>query len=276
MHSVTTAGVDIPAIGFGTWQIEGDDAQRMVEAALEVGYRHIDTAAIYGNETEVGRGLAAAGLPRDQVFVTTKIWVDTFAEGDLQRAAEASLKRLGLDQVDLLLLHWPKPRPPLAETIGALNDVKNRGWTRAIGVSNFPSAFWREAQALSEAPLATNQVEYHPFLTQKTILATARELESSVTAWSPLAQGKVTDDPVLEAIAGAHGKSPGQVALRWLVQQEGVIAIPRTTKEHRARENFDIFDFTLTDDEMGRIHALGLPSGRIGDWIDPAFRWDPE
>lgn len=274
MQSITVGDVTIPLIGFGTWQLEGDDARRMTEAALEIGYRHIDTAAIYKNEAQVGRGLQAAGLPRDEVFVTTKIWVDSFADGDLQRAAEASLQRLGLEHVDLLLLHWPKPNPPIEETIAALNEVKARGWTRSIGLSNFPSQFWRRAQAASEALLVTNQVEYHPFLTQQTLLATAKALGSSITAWSPLAQGKIVGEPTLEAIAAAHGKSVGQVALRWLVQQ-GVVAIPRTTKESRARENFEIFDFELSDDEMTRIHALGSPQGRIGDWLDPAFSWDP-
>lgn len=273
MQSITVGDVAIPLLGFGTWQLEGEVARRMTEAALEIGYRHIDTAAIYRNESEVGQGLKAAGLPRDELFLTTKIWVDSFAEGDLQRAAEASLQRLGVDHVDLLLLHWPKPNPPLEETIGALNDVKARGWTRAIGLSNFPSQLWRRAQAASEALLVTNQVEYHPFLTQETLLQTAKDLGSSLTAWSPLAQGKIVGDPTLEAIAGAHGRTVGQVTLRWLVQQ-GVVAIPRTTKESRARENFGVFDFSLTEEEMARIHALGSPDGRIGDWLDPAFSWD--
>ena len=273
MLNVTASGVRIPALGFGTWQLEAKDARRMVEAALEIGYRHIDTAFIYRNEAEVGAAIRASGVPRDEIFLTTKVWVDSFADGDLQRAAQGSMERIGVGPVDLLLLHWPKLQPPLSETIPALNDARAGGFTRSIGLSNFPSGMWEEAQRLSEAPLVTNQVEYHPYLTQQTLLATAGRLGSTLTAWSPLAQGKVANDAVLVRIGAAHGKSPGQVTLRWLVQQ-GVIAIPRTTKEHRARENFDIFDFELSDDEMARISALGSPQGRLGDWLDPALQWD--
>lgn len=272
--TVTASGVDIPLLGFGTWQLEPADARRMVAQAIRIGYRHIDTAFIYHNEEAVGRGVADAGVNRDELFVTTKIWVDNFSDGDLQRQAEESAGRLGLTP-DLLLLHWPKPAPPLEETIRALNDARARGFTRHIGLSNFPSAEFRKAAALSDAPLITNQVEYHPFLSQRTLIATARELGSSITAWSPLAQGKVAEEPVIVEIARAHGKTPGQVALRWLIQQD-VAAIPRTTRETRARENFDIFDFALSEEEMNRLHALARPDGRIGDWIDPAFKWDQD
>lgn len=274
MQTVRAGEIAIPSLGFGTWQLEGPDARRMVEAALEIGYRHVDTAYIYKNEAEVGAAIRASGVPRDEVFLTTKVWVDFFKDGELQSAAEGSVERLGVGPVDLLLLHWPKPNPPLAETIRALNEVRSKGLTRSIGLSNFPSAVWKEAQRLSEAPLVTNQVEYHPFLTQETLRATAAELGSTLTAWSPLAQGKAADDPTLVEIAKAHGKTPGQVTLRWLVQQ-GVVAIPRTAKESRARENFAIFDFALTDEDMQRVFALGFPQGRLGDWLDPAFRWDP-
>jgi diketogulonate reductase-like aldo/keto reductase len=273
MRNVTAAGVAIPALGFGTWQLKADEAQRMVEAALEIGYRHIDTAFIYENEAAVGAGIRASGVARDQIFLTTKVWVDSFAEGDLQKAARGSMERLGVGPVDLLLLHWPKARPPLSETIGALNDARAQGFTRNIGLSNFPSAIWREAQRLSEAPLVTNQVEYHPYLSQRTLLRTAAELGSSLTAWSPLAQGKIAHEPVLGEIGERHGKTPGQVTLRWILQQD-VVAIPRTAKESRARENFGIFDFELSAEEMEQISALGSPQGRLGDWLDAAFQWD--
>ncbi len=272
--SITIDGATIPLLGFGTWQLEPEDARRMVGEALRIGYRHIDTAKIYNNEEAVGEAIRASGLPRDEIFLTTKIWVDDFHEGDLQRAAEASVKRLGMEP-DLLLLHWPKPDPSFAESLGALNDARRRGLTRLIGLSNFPSREFRAAQAVSEARLVTNQVEYHPYLRLNALLRTARELGSSITAWSPLAQGQVADDPVIGEIAAAHGKTPGQVTLRWFVQQQ-VIAIPRTQKESRARENFDILDFELSDEEMGRIHALARPDGRLGDWIDPAFQWDQD
>jgi 2,5-diketo-D-gluconate reductase A len=271
--AVRSGDVLIPAIGFGTWQLENGSAQPLVEQALEIGYRHIDTAQIYRNERDVGAGIAASGIKRDDIFLTTKVWVDHFADGDLQRSAEKSLEKLGVDHVDLLLLHWPKPDTPLAETMAALNEVKARGLTRAIGVSNFPSAVLAEAQALSKAPLATDQVEYHPYLSQKTLIAAAHAAGTSITAWSPLAQGKVAQDPVLIAIGQAHGKTPGQVTLRWLIQQ-GVIAIPRTKTPARIAENFDVLDFELSDVEMAAVFALARPDGRLGNWLDAAFSWD--
>lgn len=276
--TVTASGVEIPLLGFGTWQLEGDDARRMVREALRIGYRHIDTAWIYRNEKAVGDGIAdavAEGIvTRDDIFVTTKIWVDHFQHDALLRQAEESAISLGLTP-DLLLLHWPKPTPALAETIGALNAALETGFTKNIGLSNFPSALFREAAALSGAALITNQVEYHPYLSQKTLIQTARELGSSITAWSPLAQGKIADDAVIGEIAKTHGKTNGQITLRWIIQQ-GVIAIPRTAKETRAAENFDIFDFELSPDEMTRISALSRPDGRIGDWLDEAFQWDQD
>ena len=274
MKTVKTADIEIPALGFGTYQLEPADARRMVAEALRIGYRHVDTAFIYKNEEGVGQGIADSGVARDDVFLTTKIWVTNFRDGDLQRQAEESAERLG--QVpDLLLLHWPKPDPAMEETIKALNDARARGFAKNIGLSNFPSALFRKAFDLSEAPLVTNQVEYHPYLSQKTLIDTARDLGSSITAWSPLAQGKIADDAILNEIGRAHGKSAGQVTLRWIVQQ-GVIAIPKTSSEKRAAENLDIFDFELTADEMARIHGLAHPGGRIGDWIDPAFEWDQD
>ena len=270
--TIKAGGAEIPLLGFGTWMLESDDARRMTAAAIDIGYRHIDTAWIYRNEAAVGQGLRDSGVARDDVFVTTKIWVQHFRDGDLQRQAEESARSLGFTP-DLLLLHWPKTTPPMAETIRALNDAKERGLTRHIGVSNFPSAQFRQAAALSEAPLVTNQVEHHPYLSIDTLKAVARDLGSSITAWSPLAQGKIADDDVLAGIARGHGKTPGQVTLRWLIQN-GVIAIPRTTKESRAKENFNVFDFTLSADEIARIDGLARADGRLGDWIDPEFQWD--
>ncbi|MGO4408630.1 MULTISPECIES: aldo/keto reductase [unclassified Brevundimonas] len=276
--TVTASGVEIPLLGFGTWQLEGEDARRMVREALRIGYRHIDTAWIYKNEKAVGDGIAdavAEGIvAREDVFVTTKIWVEHFQADALLRQAEESAASLGLTP-DLLLLHWPKPTPSFEETIGALNEAQEQGFTRHIGLSNFPSALFRQAAGLSKAPLVTNQVEYHPYLSQKTLIETARELGSSITAWSPLAQGKIADDPVIGEIASAHGKTNGQVTLRWIIQQ-GVAAIPRTAKETRAAENFDIFDFELSAEEMALIHALARPDGRLGDWLDAAFQWDQD
>lgn len=276
--ALIASGVEIPLLGFGTWQLEAEDARRMVREALRIGYRHIDTAWIYKNEKAVGDGIAdavAEGIvARDDIFVTTKIWVEHFHRDALLRQAEESAISLGLTP-DLLLLHWPKPTPSLAETIEALNAAQEQGFTKHIGLSNFPSSLFREAAALSKAPLITNQVEYHPYLSQKTLIETARELGSSITAWSPLAQGKIADDAVIGEIAKVHGKTNGQVTLRWIIQQ-GVVAIPRTAKESRAAENFDIFDFELPTDEIARISALARPDGRLGDWLDAAFQWDQD
>ena len=273
--TVIASGVEIPLLGFGTWQLEAEDARRMVHEALRIGYRHIDTAWIYKNEKAVGDGVAdavAEGIvARDDIFVTTKIWVEHFTHDALLRQAEESAISLGLTP-DLLLLHWPKPTPSLEETIGALNAAQERGFTKHVGLSNFPSPLFREAAALSQAPLITNQVEYHPYLKLSKLKAAAKALGSSITAWSPLAQGKIADDPTINEIARAHGKSAGQVTLRWLIQHK-IIAIPRTSKESRARENFDIFDFALTDEEMQRMDALDRGE-RLGDWLDPAFEWD--
>ncbi|WP_297515605.1 aldo/keto reductase [uncultured Caulobacter sp.] len=273
--TVRSGDVLMPALGFGTWQLENGTAVPLVEKALEVGYRHIDTAQIYRNERDVGAAIKASGVKRDEIFLTTKVWIDQFADGDLQRSAEKSLEKLGVDHVDLLLLHWPKPEVPLAETLKALNEVRSRGLTRAIGLSNFPSALLRQAADLSEAPIANDQVEYHPYLSLKTLKAKADELGTSITAWSPLAQGKVAQDLVLIEIGRAHGKTPGQVTLRWIIQQ-GIIAIPRTSNPARIEENFDILDFALSDEEMTRIHALARPDGRLGDWLDKAYQWDAE
>lgn len=276
--ALTVDGNAIPLLGFGTWNLTPEDARRMVAEALRIGYRHIDTAWIYRNEAAVGDGIRdaveAGHVAREDVWLTTKIWVDHFDRAGLLNQARESLASLGYTP-DLLLLHWPKAEPSFEETLGALNEAKDLGLTRAIGLSNFPSSEFRKAQTLSKARLVTNQVEYHPFLKLTKLLDTAKYLDSSITAWSPLAQGKVADDSTLIEIGRAHGKTPGQVALRWLIQQN-VIAIPRTAKESRAAENFDIFDFALSAEEMDRIHALARPDGRLGDWIDPAFQWDSE
>jgi 2,5-diketo-D-gluconate reductase A len=271
---ITVDGLTIPLLGFGTWQLEPADARRMVAEALRIGYRHIDTAWIYKNEAAVGDGIRDSGVPRDQIWLTTKIWVAHFERDALLVQAEESANSLGFTP-DLLLLHWPKVTPSIPDTIAALNEAKDRGLTRSIGVSNYPSAQFRQAQAASNARIVTNQVEYHPYLSLKTLRSTAEELGSSITAWSPLAQGQIADDPVIGEIAAAHGKTPGQVTLRWLIQQD-VIAIPRTVKPERAAENFDIWDFELSDDEMQRIHGRARPDGRLGDWIDRDFVWDPE
>lgn len=273
MHRVSANGADIPALGFGTWRLDGEVARRMVETALELGYRHVDTAQMYGNEAEVGAAVRASGLPREEVFVTTKIWPDDFRADDLERAVERSLDRLKLGWIDLLLLHWPNPAVPLVETFPALEAAKERGVVKHVGVSNFTVGLMAEALRVARVPIATNQVEYHPFLSQQALLPRLRAAGIALTAYCPLARGRVQDDAVLARIGRAHGRTPAQVALRWLIQQDGVIAIPRSSRPEHARTNLAVFDFELSPSEIAEITALGTAAGRIGK-PDFAPAWD--
>ncbi|GBD43038.1 2,5-diketo-D-gluconic acid reductase B [bacterium HR40] len=275
MIVVEAHGARIPALGLGTWELAGALCERIVELALAIGYRHFDTAQMYGNEREVGRAIAKSGIARAEVFVTTKIWPDSFRRGTLQAAAAASVERLGLVP-DLLLLHWPNPNVPLAETMEALVDARARGFTRHIGISNFPTRLMAEAISLSPVPLVTNQVEYHPFLSQRRVLAACRDAGMALTAYCPLARGRVFGHPVLRRIASRHGKNEGQVALRWLLQQPMVAAVPRSARPEHLRANFEVFDFTLSEAEMAEIAALADPRGRVVDIDGLAPPWDPE
>ncbi|WGF86602.1 aldo/keto reductase [Marinivivus vitaminiproducens] len=273
MHTVQAHGAAIPALGFGTWQLRGDAATDLVRVALETGYRHIDTARMYGNEAEVGRAIKASGVARDQIFLTTKVWPDDFTRDALDRAVADSLKSLGTDYVDLLLLHWPNPAVPLRETLGGLAHAHRQGRARHVGVSNFTVALIEEAVSVSEVPLCANQVEYHPYLSQEPVLASLRRHGMALTAHSPMARGNAASDPTLRRIGETHGKSPVQVCLRWLVQQEDVAAIPRTQTAERVRSNFAVFDFELTREEMAEITGLARPDGRL---VNPAIApaWD--
>ncbi len=266
-------GAAIPAIGLGTWRLAGDEGTQAVRWAIEAGYRHIDTAAMYGNEEAVGAGIRAGGVPRDEIFVTTKVWHDSLAPGDLERSAEASLKRLRLEYVDLLLIHWPNLDIPLRGSIDALCRAKRVGLARHIGVANFTVALLEEAVALASEPLVTNQCEYHPFLSQERVLAACRRHSLSFTSYCPIGRAAVISEPVIAEIAARHGKTPAQVVLRWHVQQPGVIAIPKSGNRNRIAENIAVFDFTLTDDEMRCISSLARPEGRM---ISPTFApaWD--
>ena len=199
----------IPALGFGTFRLDGSVARRMVGHALMVGYRHIDTAQMYGNEAEVGAAIASSGVPRDEIWLTTKIWPDNFRDGALQRAAETSVRRLGTVP-DLLLLHWPNPSVPLAETVRALNDAKRRGLARHIGVSNFTVALIQEALARSEEPLIADQVEYQPYLSQAAVLEELRANGMALIAYTPLAHGRVFDDPTLARIGRGTARIPAR------------------------------------------------------------------
>lgn len=254
--STTALGASIPRLGFGTWQLRGEACARLVAEAIAAGYTHIDTAQGYANEEFVGEGIGAAGAPRGGLFVTTKVRPDRMAEGDLERSLEESLRKLRLDRVDLLLLHWPNPEIPLAGTIRALNRVRRAGLARHIGLSNFTRRLLDEAWRLTEEPLVAEQIEYHPFLDQHLMRDALRARRMALIAYSPIALGKVVGDPVIEQIARTHGRTAAQVALRWLMQQDGVVAIPKTSRVERLRENLAIFDFALTDAEMALIDAL--------------------
>ena len=273
MHTIDVNGAAMPALGFGTYELEGATAAEMVEAAIGIGYRHIDTAQAYHNEEAVGIGIAASGVPREEIFLTTKVSPSRYRPGALQRSLDESLARLDTPYVDLLLLHWPNPEVPLKDTMDALNDMRRIGRTRHIGVSNFPSAMVDEAIRLSDEPLAVDQVEYHPLLAQDRLLGALRGHGMGLTAYSPLARGRVFDDDTLSGIAEAHGKTAGQVALRWLIQQDGVSAIPRSSSVEHAQSNFDIFDFELSSDDMQKIHQLSLGRQRLVD-PDESPDWD--
>jgi diketogulonate reductase-like aldo/keto reductase len=263
----------IPALGFGTYELNNDEAAKMIAEAAKIGYRHFDTAQMYHNEQGVGQGLKNSGLARDDYFLTTKVWYDKFQSGDLQTSVVESLRKLDLDHVDLLLLHWPNEDVPLEETMAALNEVKNLGMTRLIGISNFPTALIDQAVSLTDAPLTVNQVEYHPYLDQSKVLESVRAHNMLLTAYCPIARGNVIKDATLKAIGEKYGKSPVQVTLRWLLQQDSVMAIPKSGSPKNAAANFDIFDFELSENDMEAIHDLANPNGRL---IDPSFapEWD--
>jgi 2,5-diketo-D-gluconate reductase B len=263
--TIEANGARIPAIGLGTWDLRGRTCIQMVEQALRLGYRHFDTAEMYGNEREVGEGLRACGVPRQDVFITTKVWQDHLAPREFERATKASLAKLRLSEVDLLLIHWPNPRIPLADTMGALCRMKREGLTRHIGVSNFTVTLVAQAVKLSTEPLVTNQIEWHPYIDQSAVVEASRRHGLSVTAYSPIARGRAVNDDTLQAIGLRHRKSAGQVCLRFLIQ-EGAIVIPRTSRPERLAENMAIFDFELAPAEMDEIRRLANPRGRIVNW----------
>jgi 2,5-diketo-D-gluconate reductase B len=274
MDIVQAQGARIPLVGLGTWELRGRACARIVEQALRLGYRHVDTAEMYDNEREVGEALRASAVARADVFITTKIWPSHFAPLELERAAKASLARLRLAEVDLLLLHWPNPQIPLSETLGALSKVKQAGLARHIGVSNFTVPLLAEAVRLAGEPLVCNQIEMHPFLDQSKVTAACREHGLAVVAYSPIARGSAKKNAVLGRIGAAHGRSAAQVSLRFLVQQ-GVAVIPRTSRIERLSENSAIFDFALSDAEMAEIRALAHRDGRLVDYAySGSPKWD--
>ena len=273
MQTVTAHGAAVPALGFGVFRMSDAEVERVVPAALEAGFRHFDTAQIYQNEAALGRALQAAGARRDDLFLTTKVWVDNYSADAFAASVDESLDRLKVDQVDLLLLHWPADQVPIAEQIERLNAVQAAGKTRFIGVSNQNIAQMRESIERSAAPIVTNQVELHPYLPQHALTAAAKEAGVAVTAYYSMADGAVPKDEVLQRIGARYGKSAAQVGLRWLIQQ-GYIALSKTANPARAAENIAIFDFALDDADMAAIAALARPDGRLVSPAGLGPAWD--
>ncbi len=270
MQFLEAKGASIPPVGLGTWELRGRECARLVTQAIKLGYRHIDTAQMYGNERDVGEGVRASGIKREEMFVVTKVSPENLAPRLLERSVKESVRDLRLGEIDLLLLHWPNKDVPLKDTIDALVNVKRDGLVHQIGVSNYTVALLEQADRLAEHRLVCNQVEMHPYLDQSKVIAACRALDMTVVAYSPIARGSAKRDAVLERIGKTHGKSAAQVSLRWLVQQ-GIGVIPRTSRLERLSENISIFDFELSDAEMKQIRSLARADGRIVDWS-----WSPQ
>lgn len=265
-------GSTVPTLGFGTFELEGDTCRKAVVQAVETGYRHIDTARMYENEAEVGRAIQDSKIPREDLFLTSKVWFEDLSPHGIRQAVENSLKELQTDYLDLALIHWPNPEFPLEESIQTLEILKAAGKISHYGVSNFTSVHFHEAVGYGD--IFCNQVEYHPLLKQDKVLTTVRDHGAALTAYSPLAQGEAIGYPDLESIAEKHGKSSEQVALRWLIEQENVLAIPRSSNPEHIESNFDIFDFELDPEDKAEIEKLPKDQRQINPSFAP--EWDEE
>lgn len=274
MQFVSAKDARLPALGLGTWALSGRTCYEAVRAALEIGYRHVDTAQLYGNESEVGAAIGVSGVKRGDIFVTTKIPMGELRAAQIRRNVEASLKRLRTDYVDLLLIHWPSRREPLAETLDAFAEAKAKGQTRFIGVSNFTTALLRETIETHRADIVCNQVEYHPYLSQRPVAAALERYGLILTAYCPLGRGSVAADSDLARIGQAYGKSASQVALRWLLDQSNVAAIPKSASRAHLAANFAIFDFALSAADRAVIDAK-RGATRLVDPTGWAPEWDP-
>jgi len=248
----------LPKIGMGTFRLKGNDAREAVKSALSLGYRHIDTAQMYENEAEVGDGITSSGIPRRDIFLTTKVWHDKLHASDLINSLHDSLARLKTDHVDLTLIHWPSPgdEVPMEEYLGALRDAQREGLTEHIGISNFTCAQMDQAkEILGDTPILTNQVEVHPFLANRKVVEHAQKLGITVTGYMPLAVGKVMEDETLQRIAGERNVTPAQIAIAW-VASRGVVPIPSSTRPSHQKANLDALEIQLTEDEIRAIDAL--------------------
>lgn len=246
-------GVAVPTIGIGTWNLRGARGQSAVEMALELGYRHIDTAEMYRNESEIGHAIAVSGVPREELFLVSKVWRTNLRRDEVLGACDDSLKRLGVEALDLYLIHWPSRAVPIEETMEAMDELVSSGRTRTIGVSNFTIDQMQAAHRASEAGVFCNQVEYHPNQGRSDLQKVCAENDILLTAYSPVAKGRLARDRALQEIGDRHGKTAAQVALRWLIEQENVVAIPKSQSEAHLRENLAVFDFELTDEERATI-----------------------
>ena len=270
MKTIDTQGVAIPRLGFGTFRMPGNDCRPVVESALALGYRHIDTAAMYDNEDAVGDAITASGISRTDLFVTTKVWHDQLAPEALRKAFDASLAKLKLDYVDMYMVHWPSAGMDMAVTMEALIKLRDAGRTRAIGVCNFNLPMVRKAVDEIGAPIAALQVEYHPFLDQSTMLSYLRPKGIPLTAYAPLAQGRATKDETLQKIGGKYGASAAQVTIAWLLGQDGVVAIPKAQQVTSQRLNLDAIKIVLDEEDVAAIAAL--PKGQR--FVQPPFAPD--
>ena len=272
--TLKTGGASIPLLGFGTYGMSGALLQNVLVAALQQGFRHIDTAQMYQNEADVGAAIRSSGVSRNAVFVTTKVWVGNYSRERFMTSVDESLRNLRTDYVDLLLVHWPRGGARIEAQIEGLNRAMDSGKVRHIGVSNYNAAMMRAATAMSIRPLVTNQVEYHPFLEQSAVLKEVASSRSSLMAYCGMAVGRVFETPLLKDIAAQHRRSIAQIVLRWLIQQPNVLALSRTEKVERLPQNADVFDFTLTGDEMTSISNLKRPGSRIVNPPQLAPDWD--
>jgi 2,5-diketo-D-gluconate reductase B len=274
MSTTTIRGREVPRLGFGTWRLTGRACRDAVADALALGYRHVDTAAMYDNEDEVGAGLRAGAVDRADVWLTTKVWHTDLQPARLRASAEASLRRLGVEHVDLLLIHWPGPEGTLEPALDEMVALRERGLIRELGVSNFPAAML--TRALELAPVFCDQVEYHVQLGQRAVLEAAAEHDVLVGAYRPLGGGSgVLDEPLLAEIAAAHGRTAAQVALRWLVEQDRVCALPRSASSERRAENADVFSFALTAQERAALDGLTVRDRRYVN-VPWAPDWDQQ
>ncbi|MBB3458965.1 2,5-diketo-D-gluconate reductase B [Rhizobium sp. BK313] len=270
MDMIETQDVRIPRLGLGTFRMPGLSAQPAVESALSLGYRHIDTAAMYENEAAVGTAIADSGIHRRELFVTTKVWHDQLAPDALHRAFATSLEKLKMDYVDLFLVHWPSADMDIAATLTAMERLREHGYARAIGVCNFNMPMIRRAVEEIQAPIAVHQIEYHPYLSQAPMLQYLRAKNIALTAYAPLAQGRAASDPILQSIGRKHNVSGSQVAIAWLLGQEGVIAIPKAARAETQKANLEAASIRL--DEEDRALIASLPKNQR--FVNPSFACD--